>query len=735
MKNRLLLGGCLLAAAAFSARASARSEFDAATGHVKLPGDALRTYGFESADALVGLESIAWDSQGGFPTLTHAPIASAAEVTPLLTSATDDVLEGAHALRLGKGKGIAITDPALFSDLAKGRFEVTLWARADGIAPQVQVAYDTTLDGALSGFESFALVRAIRTGRQTSDGWAEYSTGPLDGAVFEAPVRAVLVGPSPFADTTATFLVDALEIRKAEGTSTPPSKCTQANVEQTCGVAGDCMFGHCVSSTATWGVLPSATHRAEIAERWSFWSTRLLGDRRAVQNGVEILTPEARRLAAEATSSRQFFGGMARLVNLLRDNHTSFGQPTTFSTFAPQIQQGTSSVLGACFGLVEKDVMGGGLGFAVFKSTDKPTSGVPLQAGDVVTAIDGQDPKTWVDANWPRYATALPNDPGADWGTVASDLSRLVVMRASTITITRCASAAACTGDSAQSFTIDIGDLAYKVVTGQIQSTTRSFACSPRFTNAVKSLASAPSNGDDAVSVEAGEGGETRVQFDGFVAQGNSWKNAMTGVFSGRPAKVVMDAREGHGGLYDAVAHLFDLTRGTADPMGVLSIGRGTTSLLDPPWLLDRVSSCTTDTMENQWRCFVGISNGFLASAADPPGAQTRIAWLNTRDVSANDFMPKLLSGRAGFRIFGPHVTSGAFGSVVQLPPVSSGWTGGSIQIQDSRFAPDAAGLKAARWESGHGVPPDEVVVQKLSDTLSGTDTILAAALAWLSAP
>ena len=68
-------------------------------------------------------------------------------------------------------------------------------------------------------------------------------------------------------------------------------------------------------------------------------------------------------------------------------------------------------------------------------------------------------------------------------------------------------------------------------------------------------------------------------------------------------------------------------------------------------------------------------------------------------------------------------------------PPVSSGWTGGSIQIQDSRFAPDVAGLKTARWESGHGVAPDEVVVQKLSDTLAGTDTILAAALAWLATP
>ena len=41
----------------------------------------------------------------------------------------------------------------------------------------------------------------------------------------------------------------------------------------------------------------------------------------------------------------------------------------------------------------------------------------------------------------------------------------------------------------------------------------------------------------------------------------------------------------------------------------------------------------------------------------------------------------------------------------------------------------------ATRGESGHGVEPDVVVVEKLSDALSGVDTIVQAATDWLGSP
>lgn len=718
--------------------AHARADFDPALNGLRIAPGALKTVDFESAAGLAGLEITTWAESQGFPKLERATITSADQLGDRLTEAAD-AIEGSHALRLGDGKGLALTDEALFAQVKDGRFEVSLWARADGAAPVVQVLYDRDPDNVYGGRAQWALVRAIRTGRETTDGWAEYSTGPLDGSVWGVPARAVVILPTLYnSDKKASFLVDALEIRAVDGKPVAPAACTQANVDSVCGADGDCMFGHCVSSTVTWGANPPPAHRAEIAERWVQFATRFMGDRNAAKNGATILAPQARELAQTAPSSRQFYGGLNRLVNLLRDNHTSFGSPSNFTSFAPQVQQGTSSVMGACFGVVEKDIMGGGLGFAVFRAAEGALTGKQLQRGDVLVQIDGKDPKVWVDEVWPRYATTLPNDPKADWGGVAGDLSSLIAARASTVTLERCASASSCEAAARQKITIDIASVVYAALTSPDTGASGGarFACSQRFSNSVVAEDTG-GYGEDAVLTEKGAGGEMRVQFDGFVGQGK-WQDSMTSVFSSGASSVLMDARMGHGGYYTTVEHLFHLLRGTTDPMGVLSVGRGTYDMTDSPSLIGRMSSCAgggSSFGNDFWSCYAGNANGFFAQEASPPGATTKIAWLNTRDVSANDFMPRLLKGRKGFQIFAPHPTSGAFGAVVQLPSVASGWSGASIQIQDARFAPSIDDVDDARWESGHGVEPDVVVVQKLSDSLSGVDTIVQAATAWLAAP
>jgi hypothetical protein len=93
------------------------------------------------------------------------------------------------------------------------------------------------------------------------------------------------------------------------------------------------------------------------------------------------------------------------------------------------------------------------------------------------------------------------------------------------------------------------------------------------------------------------------------------------------------------------------------------------------------------------------------------------------------------VKGRENLKIFSPGPTSGAFGSISSIPSFLIGWGGGSMQMQDSRFGATFADFASARWESGHGVEPDVVVVQKLSDAIDGVDTILQAATAWLATP
>ncbi len=725
--------GCLVLAA--PAAAEARSTFDADAAVVRLPKDALRTYDFESGDSLVGLELGVWDKSGNFPVLTVSPIAQASDVGRRITTDLDDVLEGGHALKLGdKGTGLVIRDAALFDRVKSGRFEVTLWGRADGTSPQMYVLYDQGTNAPFSANGDFAQVRAIRTGRQTSDGWAEISSGPLDGNVWGVPVSAIVIVPSTGATDTDSFLVDALDVQLLDGAPTAPLSCTQASVDAVCGTQGDCIYGHCVSSTVTWGVLPPPGHRAEIAERWIMLGTRFIGDRAGSKRGVDVLAPQSRALAQSATSSRQFYGGMNRLVNLLRDNHTSFGSPNNFTDFAPQTEFGSGSALGACFGVVEKNLLGGGLGFAVFRASDTPFSGVKLQRGDVLYAIDGRDPKEWIDDVWPRHATTMPNDPGSDYGAVAGDLSRLVSTRASQVTLLRCASSSACDASNRQQITIDIAKILFTaIVNPPATPPARSFGCTQRFSETA--AGSGGFNGEDSVrSTTSADGLVTQIEFDGFIGM-TTWQASFRRIFASSPPRVIMDARMGHGGYYQAVVDLLNVLRGSAEPIGVFSVGRGTYDLADPPWLFDRLEPCISSTLADQWACLEGNATGILASASAPPGASSRIAWLNTNDVSANDFMPRLLKGRSNFKIFAPHVTAGAFGSIADLPSIATNWSGGSLQVEDSRFAPTKADFANARWESSHGVEPDVVVAEKLSDAIAGVDTIVQAALAWLEGP
>ena len=127
---------------------------------------------------------------------------------------------------------------------------------------------------------------------------------------------------------------------------------------------------------------------------------------------------------------------------------------------------------------------------------------------------------------------------------------------------------------------------------------------------------------------------------------------------------------------------------------------------------------------------------------ASPGDTTTNIPspMLNTRYISPSAMSPSRISsakiggvGQTPLRIFAPHPTSGAFGAIMSLPPLWTGYSGGSLQYQDTRFATSVSELGKARWESGHGVEPDAVVVEKLSDALNGIDTLLTVATAWLS--
>lgn len=722
-----VLGTLLSAFALFSTSAEA-SSFDGEAGEIRFDEAALATYGFEKSDAVpAGAQFAKW-------TNGLSLVKTTVEKDALEATLSDDSLQGGRSLVVQGGNGLLINDQELFTKVAKLQIEVSLWAKSSGNSASFSVAYGKAQTDVYESSVPYVQVRAIRTGRETSDGWVEYSSGPIDGSIWGVPLASIMLLPSRSASSTGAVLVDAVEVKQVGSAITEAKACTVANVDSVCGAGGDCMFGHCISSAATWGALPPVSHRRELVERWIHIGSEIQGDRNTAKIASTTFATSARELATSAVSSRQFFGGLNRLVNLWRNNHTSFGGPVNFTNFAPTLSGGTSSSLRACFGVVEKDIAGGGQAIAVFRAGENPLSNVPLKVGDILTSIDGRDPKEWLSEVYPSNATTLPNDPLSDLSTLALNASTLITIRATNITVSRCKSSTQCDAANRTEIPIEVASRIYGAITGTVESPDgERFGCTARFTPSVSKLASSKT-GEDPVSIETGALGETIAQFDGFSGQ-DEWEGSMKSIFDPRPAKVIMDARMGHGGYYSAVKALFNLMRGTSEPFGVLSVGRAGHDDADASWLFTQSKTCLTTGGGLDWGCFGINANGLLAAASDPPGATSKVAWLNSVDVSANDFMPKLLKGRSKVRIFGPHPTSGAFGAVISLPGMVSGFQGGSIQIQDSRFGTSADALLAADWESGHGVPPDEVVAQKLSDAINGVDTILTVAKAWVNAP
>jgi hypothetical protein len=148
---------------------------------------------------------------------------------------------------------------------------------------------------------------------------------------------------------------------------------------------------------------------------------------------------------------------------------------------------------------------------------------------------------------------------------------------------------------------------------------------------------------------------------------------------------------------------------------------------------LDALGECTTyanGACGGAWRWVLSAES----ERAITPGvaADTRLAILNSYDVSGNDYTSRILSYRSGpTLIFGPAPSFGAFGPINNLPPHLGELSGGSLQHHDTLFLV-ATDDPTEEFATGIGVAPDVVVLQRQSDAVQGVDTMIEAARAWL---
>ncbi len=736
-------------------------------GKLAFAKDALATHGFETFASLqaAGAATLVWRSGSAGDTFDTKPLSENDE--GVIPTDVSGALEGSHALVVGsRGAtlGLALRDVKTLGAQLGNRIEVSMWGRAFGAEPALEVVYSRTA----SFGPRDAHVVAIRTGRETSDGWVEYSTGPIDGSVWGAGIQAIVLtaryltghsnarmlvdgafGPSheddrpTLLDPEGYAVIDAVEIRPAAGSVTPPNACNPLTVDTACGANGECQFGHCLDAAVVWGPVPQAAgDRADRIARWAFQAQSLLSDRQAVATAMETFSDVVPALSAE-TSPRRYYGKLNQLVNGLRNSHTELGSPSSYgSVFQPLVYggYGQSGPLDVCLGVAENDLGAGETMFAVFAVGDSPSTDKVLAEGDVLTSVDGLSPTDWLDVVASRFTDTQPPDPAADPMYRALILSNLLGRYATSVTFSRCQSAGASSA-CAPLPPILIADAVYQLIrsTGTFKGDT--ISCSPRFLPAVAMPPDDEATYDvPVVEAPVATGGITTVQLDGFLSDYDpyssdpwgSWEDPMTSAFQGG-SRVLVDARLGHGGYLDLAVWLFRLLRGTDQPYGMFAAPRGAYDDLDPAWILSaKVGDCQAGDYGVGPCGWLGNASAFTTDAS-PDGEPSKIAWLNGDDVSANDIAPRLLQGRKAFRVFGPHPTQGAYGELSYLPPIDSSWTVGTLQAFDTRFGATLAEAQAARWESGHGAIPDQVVLQKVSDILAHQDTVLAAARAWLA--
>jgi hypothetical protein len=728
----------LALALSLSIAALARASDLGADGRLHFSSDALGTMDFEDPTttasrlrfvvALPNTNTWTFQSMSTDQLLSH-----------LVTG--NDALEGQRYLKWlsNDGYGVSLFDSTLFATLVNQRVSISMWGRADGMEPYLGVTYGNDVDFATDKAWQWARIPAIRTGRETTDGWVEYSTGPIDGSVLDRPIHDLVLsarvanasstslrlnGKSQFPDDAV--LIDAVEIRPAPG-APKTGTCTAMTQDADCGAQGECFYGRCVDAAAAWHPVPPLAMQTEIATRVVVWATMFMGDRSALPRADATWVTGTLALASADATPKTFWRALSQRLEELRDTHTHFGAPYAgvSTPFAARTST-SSSLLNVCFGPTVNDFNGNALSYVVWATGPAGPSG--LAVGDVITAIDGMDPKAWVDVVMHHYRQALPVTPPSDWAVSARELAQLVSLHAKTLSTSRCTAGGQCTPRP----DIDLPALAAATLTSG-NYPVPALACQSRFSDTVPG-ARQDSQGGDLVLSASLDGGVLGIEMDGFSPTTSAtWKSQLSAALALPHDRIIIDARLGHGGLNALGNFTVQQLRGTESPAALVLAGRAGYDDSDAPWLLSLDWSTCVTASSPSFICGTTYFFAYGPNVMGPSGAASRIAWLNTDDYSNNDMVPHVLQGRPALNIFGPWPTYGAQGSDVEVPPLMADWRSGIIAASDSRYGVDVMTAQASSpWQSGTGVAPDVVVTQTLSDVLAGKDTILSAAMTWV---
>lgn len=654
-----------------------------------------------------------------------------------------DGLEGEGHLSIGGRVVQMLMRPGANLERFQGRrVQMNLWYKPNGTDADVSISWASgDLDGYLTGTSQdvviFARLALFPTGRATSDGWVELSTGPFDyeaGGIAPAwiSVRDPQYIQSYYRvprDRDARVLLDALEIEDLGVALHTGESCNGWTEADVCGAGGECLMGRCVDAAVVTGGAPAGVIREDYVARLLHEMDVFEG----VRQGRARLGEIQMRLGALADVSAQDFWREIGLAHeLLVDGH---GSPPSARSFA------IYHTSGVCLGPGEADLLPGQGGVEagpvplVFSTNSArfQTSAV-IQVGDVLTEIDDRPVKEWTERQ--RHHLYYNGDVRGRDAMLTRDLMTTIKQLGSKATFTRCASTeGACAPEDVVEIELDFAtELGDPVWAGTPPADFYDYVdeCDFRFERPVE----IPPNSYAYYFAGFSDIAGIRHVLINGVPEGQSeygqqWARNIQSALGQVDQPIILDQRTGYGGTIDSLSLIVGYF--------LKSSNKATSVFL--PWvgeeldgdLLAAFEACAEfangPTQECGLYYSVTPTDYFQSGAA----SEEKLAVLNGFDVSGNDYLPRFLQFReAETRQFGYGPTFGAFGQSCALPSHLSGVQGMAYQCHDSLFKATRDGADSG-FESGYGVMPDVLVYQKQSDAIAGKDTMLEAARAWLN--
>ncbi|MBM4374275.1 MAG: hypothetical protein FJ095_04255 [Deltaproteobacteria bacterium] len=578
----------------------------------------------------------------------------------------------------------------------KASYRATVWLRHGAVDAQLTALYSKE-----SGLTT-RYAKLAPTGRATSDGWVELASNelPVDGESLESLYLKVYDFDSVGSE------LDALELVPS-GDYVEEAACSGA-FDPVCGDEGFCRYGRCVLGRLHVPPLPHPDVRGQVVDRMRGLFELFFGARKTRTRDLPRALERLESLRS-ATSAWAFWNGFALAVRELHDWHTRSRGDVQFA--------GGGGRLNACFIAGVADVT------ALYWPRDpmyddvlvshvgKTASG--LAQGDRLVAIDGQHPVAW--------ALGLK---AIDWGfwqacddrvfaEAIERLRELIPAYARTITYFACDAASGACEETPR--TVEVATLV---------SDEGYLTCDNR---PAYYLTSGNPGSDHDVGYKFYEGavagtaeGEKirALIWDTLYGSGepngyvNSSLKKAYAAFKANARGVILDHRAGNGGTLDG-----------AETATTLMRGPGTALVFRSPIDFARDDGPATEAeglaIFNAWKSATPYSVG--SSSHDPA---LPVAVLLHRDGSASDFFPYGIKGASPkVRIFGAGPTAGAFSTYYTLDPP------GSLAFQLA--SGDSIGADGSPL-LGHGVEPDEVVLQRQSDLVAGRDTMVQRAVDWL---